>query len=221
MNQETQTSGNLIKNKGRKTSPDNFAVNQKVIKNQIVSARAEAIRILREAEEKAEEIRQTAETDAENLKNEAYRQGEETALNEFQQNLFESREIREKVWRETEKDLLRLSVRLAEKIIGREIKKDTKAIIDIVSTALQNARQQERLTVRVNPSDLPTVEKEKEKFSSGGRIQFVDFVADPRVSTGGCLIESEVGTIDARLETQLRVLERALLSQSEGEEKFD
>lgn len=217
MNQETQTSGNLIKNKGRKISPDNFAVNQKVIKNQIVSARAEAIRILREAEEKAEEIRQTAENDAENLKNEAYREGEETALNEFQQNLLESREIRERVWRETEKDLLRLSVRLAEKIIGREIKKDNKAIVDIVSTALQNARQQEGLTVRINPTDLPTVEKEKEKFSSGGRIKFVDFVADPRVSKGGCLIESEVGTIDARLETQLRVLERALLSQSEGE----
>jgi flagellar biosynthesis/type III secretory pathway protein FliH len=35
------------------------------------------------------------------------------------------------------------------------------------------------------------------------------------------LIESEVGTIDARLETQLRVLERALLSQSEGEGSQD
>lgn len=220
MNQEIQASDNLIKNKARKPA-ENFAANQKVIKNQIVSARTEAVRILREAEEKAAEIRQAAEIEAENLKTEAYREGEENALNEFQQNLIESREIRERVWRETEKDLLRLSVRLAEKIIGREIKKDNKTIVDIVSTALQNARQQEGLTVRVNPADLPKVESEKEKFSSGGRIKFVDFVADPRVSTGGCLIESEVGTIDARLETQLRVLERALLSQSEGEEKFD
>lgn len=220
MNQETQISDNLIKGKARK-SAENFLVKQKVIKNQIVSARTEAVKILREAEEKAEEIRRTAEIEAENLKVEAYREGEENALNEFQQNLLESREIRERVWRETEKDLLRLAVRLAEKIVGREIKEDNKTIVDIVSTALQNARQQEGLTVRVNPSDLPKVESEKEKFSSGGRIKFVDFIADPRVSTGGCLIESEVGTIDARLETQLRVLERALLSQSEGEEKFD
>ncbi|NJM52959.1 MAG: hypothetical protein HC846_05910 [Blastocatellia bacterium] len=150
--------------------------------------------------------------------NQAYREGSEKALAEFETNLIESREIRERVWRETEKDLLRLAIRLAEKIIGREIKKDQKTIVDIVANAVQNARQQEKLTIRVNPQDLPIIEKETERISVGSKIKFIDFAADPRVVSGGCLIESEVGTIDARLETQLRVLERALLSQSEGEE---
>lgn len=215
-----ENSGNLIKSNGRKFS-ESFPVRQKVIKNQIVSARTESARILEEAEEFAAEIRREAREDAENLRAEAYREGTETAIAEFEQNLFEVREIRERVWRETEKDLLRLAVRLAERIIGREIKRDGKAVVDIVSAALQNARQQEKLTVRVNPSDLPTVEAELEKFSAATRVRFLDFIADPRVSAGGCLIESEVGTIDARLETQLRVLERALVSQSEGEERFE
>ena len=216
MNQEIPLSGNLIKSNGHKIS-GNLAVKQKVIKNQIVSAQSEAARIIEEAEEFAVEIRREAEAEAERLKLEAYREGTENALTEFERNLIESREIRERVWRETEKDLLRLSVRLAEKIIGREIKKDDKTIIQIITTALQNARQQEKITVRVNPKDLAAVETETQKYSTGGRIQFVDFVADPRVLSSGCMIESEVGTIDARLETQLRVLERALLSQSEGE----
>jgi type III secretion protein L len=220
MNQEIQISGNLIKNTGRSVSGQS-GEKQKVIKNQIVSARQEASRILEEAEDFAAEILREAQVDAENLRTRAYREGTENALTEFERHLIESREIRERVWRETEKDLLRLAVRLAEKIIGREIKKDDKTIVDIISTALQNARQQEKLTVRVNPKDLPTVEREAEKFSLGGRVQFIDFVADPRVASSGCLIESEVGTIDARLETQLRVLERALLSQSEGESSFD
>lgn len=215
-----ENSGNLIKANGRKFS-ESFPVRQKVIKNQIVSAREEAARIMEEAEEFASEVRREARQEAENLRAEAYREGNETALAEFELHLLEVREIRERVWRETEKDLLRLAVRLAEKIIGREIKRDDKAIIDVVSAALQNARQQEKLTVRVNPADLPNVENSVEKFSSSGRVRFVDFTADPRVSVGGCLIESEVGTIDARLETQLRVLERALLSQSEGEERFE
>lgn len=220
MSQEIQGIGNLIKGNGRKIA-GNLGVKQKVIKNQIVSANKEAARILEEAEEFAAEIRREAQTEAENLKAEAHREGTENALTEFEGHLIETREIREKVWRETEKDLLRLAVRLAEKIVGREIKKDDKTIIDIISTALQNARQQEKLTVRVNPKDLPTVEREAEKFALGGRVQFIDFVADPRVASSGCLIESEVGTIDARLETQLRVLERALLSQSEGENASD
>ncbi len=216
MNGKIQNVGNLIKG-GASKSVGNLGVKQKVVKNQIVTARREAARILEEAEEFAAEIRREAQSAAENLKAQAYAQGSENALTEFERNLFESREIREKIWRETEKDLLRLAVRLAEKIVGREIEKDDKTIIEIISTALQNARQQEKLTVRVNPKDLPTVEREAEKLSLGGRVQFIDFVADPRVSASGCLIESEVGTIDARLETQLRVLERALLAQSEGE----
>lgn len=212
MDQEIQSNGNLIKNSGRKikTAP-------KVIKNQIAAARGEAAQILLEAEEFAFEIRREAQIEAENLKAQAFREGTENALLEFETNLIETREIRERVWRETEKDLLRLAVRLAEKIVGREIKSNSKTVTEIVSAALQNARQQEKLTVRVNPKDLPAVEKELEKFSTAGRIKFIDFVADPRVAGGGCLIESEVGTIDARLETQFRVLERALLSQSEGE----
>ena len=220
MNEQITELKNLIKTDGRKTV-STPTPNRKVLKNQIVFAREEAARILEEAEEFAAEIRLEAKEDAENLRAEAYRDGVEKAVTEFEQNLLEVREIRERVWRETEQDLLRLSIRLTEKILGRELKSDKKAVADIVATALQNARQQEKLTVRVNPVDLPIVEKEIENLTRTGRVRFMDFVADPRVSEGGCLIESEVGTIDARLETQLRVLERALLSQSEGEEKFD
>ena len=219
MSQEIQVIGNLIKGTGRKVSGQS-AARQKVVKNQIVTAQREAARIIEEAEGFAAAIRAEAQSQAENLKARAYAEGTENALVEFETHLLETREIREKVWRETEKDLLRLAVRLAERIVGREIEKDDKTIVEIISTALQNARQQEKLTVRVNPKDLPTIEKAAERFASG-RIRFIDFVADPRVETSGCLIESEVGTIDARLETQLRVLERALLSQSEGEDKFD
>ena len=220
MNEQSNGVKNLIKNDGSKIAAEQ-RVNRKVIKNQVVAAQTEASRILEEAEELAAEIRREARDDAELLRREAYRDGVEKAVGEFEQNLLEVREIRERIWRETEQDLLRLAVRLTEKIIGREIKTDKKTVADIVAAALLNARQQEKLTVRVNPADLPTIENEIENRKPSGKIRFMDFVADPRVTEGGCLIESEVGTIDAQLETQLRVLERALLSQSEGEEKFD
>jgi type III secretion protein L len=211
---------NLIKNAGQKIS-GNFPLKSKVIKNQIISAQAEAARMLLEAEEFAAKVLLEAQTEAETLKKRAFLEGTENALAEFEKNLIESQEIRERVWRESEKDLLRLAVRLAEKIIGREIKKDQKTIIEIVANAVQNARLQEKLTIRVNPQDLPILEKETERITAGSKIKFIDFAPDPRVVSGGCLIESEVGTIDARLETQLRVLERALLSQSDGENETE
>jgi type III secretion protein L len=34
--------------------------------------------------------------------------------------------------------------------------------------------------------------------------------ADPSVARGGCLVQSDVGALDARVETQLAAIERAL-----------
>lgn len=220
MNEETANPVNLIKSGNRQTALKATIDDPKIIKNQIISARAEAARLIYEAEAFAGETRQQAVSEAEAIRDEARRAGTEAALAEFESNLLAVREIRDRVWRETEQDLLRLAIRLAEKIVGREIEKDDQTIVNIVAAALQNARQQEKLTVRVNPSNLSLVESEIENFTAAGRTRFLDFVADPRVAVGGCLIESEVGTIDAQLATQFRILERVLLAQSEGENSF-
>lgn len=221
MNHKTVGAGNLIKKDGRRASPPIADNNRKVIKNQIINARAEAERIITEAEAFAAETHRKVLAESEHLRDRAYQAGLEKALEEFEENLLAAHEIRDRALREIEQDLLRLAVRLAEKIIGSEINKDDQIIVNIVAAALQNARQQEKLTVRVNPANLTQIESEIKNFASGGRTRFLDFIADPRVSVGGCMIESEVGTIDARLETQLRVLERALLAQSEGEGKAE
>jgi type III secretion protein L len=210
---------NLIKNRSGTGSGD--AGTGTVVKNQIIKARIEARRIIEEAEDYAHDLHRQSLAEADERLREAFERGTETALLEYQQILLEIREIREKILRETEKDILRLSVRLAEKIVGREIDEDKTAIRDIVANALQNARQKERVTIRVNPADLPNVRKHSEQFKSNAQTKYLDFIADPRVEAGGCLIESEVGTVDARLETQFRVLERALLAQADGEFVID
>ena len=68
--------------------------------------------------------------------------------------------------------------------------------------------------MRVNPADLPAVQAHRDRFDSVARARYIDLVPDPRISIGGCIIESEAGTIDATLATQLRVLERALLTRT-------
>lgn len=205
---------NIIKAYG---NTEDLPVRRNVIKNQILLAQKKAKQIIEEAEEYAAGVREFAEIESKNKLKEAFEQGTEEALLEFEQNLLQAKEIRDRILRETEKDVLKLSVRLAEKIVGQELETDKETIKNIVSTALQNARQKERITIRVNPSDLQTVQNNGEQFKSTAQSKFIDFVADPRVEKGGCLIESEVGTVDARLETQFRVLERALLAQADGE----
>jgi type III secretion protein L len=217
----TPKKDNVIKQpalKGREGAPASHAarVGGAVVKRSVVEARAEARRIVAEAAREAEELRESAEQAARELREAAYEEGREAALAELNLLLLEAHERRDAALAGAERDLLRLAVKLAEKIIGREIERDDAALADLVSAALRHARQQEALTVRVNPADLPRVRAHRERLDPSGRARFIDLVADPRVGHGGCVIEGESGTVDARLDTQLRVLERALLANQKS-----
>jgi type III secretion protein L len=218
----TSDKGNVIKHatatasKPRDASPSASHAPRRgaVVKRAVAESRAEARRILADAQREAEELRERAAAEAREMREAAYREGLETALAELNDALLEAQERRDAALAGAERDLLRLAVKLAEKIIGREIGRDDATLADIVSAALRNARQQESLTVRVNPSDLPRVQAHRERLDPSGRARFIDLVPDPRVGQGGCVIEGESGTVDARLDTQLRVLERALLARA-------
>ena len=203
---------NIIKNQSLDLA---ILTRRNLVKNRVVEARNEALRIVAAAEERATEIVSQAGLEAENMRLQAYNEGRESALTEFTEIITAAYEKRETALGEVEQDVLKLSIKLAEKIIGREIKNDPKTIADIVANALRNIRQQQRLTVRIHPLDLPKIEEFKSTFAQAGRMTFLDFEPDPKVNSGGCIIESEVGTVDARLETQLKILERALLRQAE------
>lgn len=203
--------GNIIKG----FAPSRPAI-KRVVKRLAVEARAEAEHILRDAENYAAQVRERAEREAADLRERTSIETRESVLAEFTELLLEARARRDDALFEVEREVLRLSVRIAEKIIGREIRIDKETLADIVAAALLHARQHQTLAVRVNPADLPLVQAHRDRFDSLTRARFVDFVPDPRVSAGGCVVESEAGTIDATLETQLRVLERALLARTGG-----
>lgn len=213
----TQKKENIVKQtaaKGLEPSSQHAPRRGAVVKRAVVDARTEARRILAEAAQHAEELRARAELEARELREAAYVEGREEALSELNQLLLEAHERREAAFAEAERDVLRLAVKLAEKIIGREIERDDAALADLVAAALRHARQQEALTIRVNPADLPRVLAHRDRLDPSGRARFLDLVPDPRVGHGGCIIEGESGTVDARLDTQLRVLERALLARA-------
>ena len=188
-----------------------------VVKRAVVEARAEARRLLDEAEREAADLRERATTEARELREAAYREGHEAALLELNQLLLEAHARRDAAFNEAERDVLRLAIKLAEKIIGREIKGDPATLADIVTTALAYARQHKTLLVRVHPADLAEVRARRDLLEPAGHAGYLDLVPDPRVGRGGCIIESEAGTVDAQLDTQLRVLERALLERASGD----
>ena len=68
-----------------------------------------------------------------------------------------------------------------------------------------------------NPEELERARSSQERIAEeAGPGKEIEIREDKSVSPGGCIVETDLGIIDARLETQLRVLEKALLAKKPG-----
>jgi len=109
-----------------------------------------------------------------------------------------------------------LARKMAEKIVGRAVDLDPEVMADIASQALAASRARgSSVVLRVHPEDLAAVEKARPQWlRREGAPAEVRLVADESVGRYGCVVETPVGRLDARLATQLDLLERVLGGRS-------
>jgi len=81
-------------------------------------------------------------------------------------------------------------------------------VVAVVKEAMSKVRGKSSIIIRVNPFDLELIEES----AAFGVASEADWRADESIPMGGCVIESEYGTLDARIETQLNQLKRVLLA---------
>lgn len=194
-----QLTGNTLK----------IAPNTKILKAEEVQAFIEADKILDEAKARAKEILKNAEKAYEEQKARGYLDGQTEGKLEHAEKLMEtalsSIEFLEKI-ESTVVDIVNESIM---KVIG-ELDADER-IVRIVRTALQHVRNQQQIVIRVAPSDEKAVRSALEAMIQNRSPRgFLDISADPRLEQGSCILESELGIIDASLSTQLKAIENAL-----------
>ncbi|MFN0150880.1 MAG: FliH/SctL family protein [bacterium] len=125
-------------------------------------------------------------------------------------------EERETLLAKAERDVLDLAIAVAARIVRREVEVDRDLVTRVIGDALRHASPLEEVVVRVNPTDYARIKSVPGLEASLGEIRHLVLVEDRRVTTGGCLIETTSGAIDARVETQLAEIERALARAQGG-----
>jgi type III secretion protein L len=191
------------------------AVRPRYLKRDIYEAGLDARRLLDAAHEEAQalldDIEQRREAIVRAAREEGYRQG----LAEWDLALQSARDAQESLDVRYEPEIVRMAVKIAEKIIGEELRSRPETIVSIARECLRGVRHEHNLTIRVNPAEVEELQRSlaslMEIAGPGRRIQVA---ADGGVAPGGCIVDSAVGVIDARLETQLRCLEEILLRVS-------
>jgi flagellar assembly protein FliH len=111
-----------------------------------------------------------------------------------------------------------LARKMAEKIIGERATVDPQVMREIAGRAVAAARPGPApMILRVHPDDLAALRNETGTWIAGGGAHgIVKLVGDPAVGRHGCIVETATGRVDARLQTQLDALERALRGRVGG-----
>jgi flagellar biosynthesis/type III secretory pathway protein FliH len=111
-----------------------------------------------------------------------------------------------------EQTAVRVGVAIAGKLVKSQIATRPELASGMIADALRLAAGQPRVTVHLHPDDLAAWGDQGPKIvESLTACADSTLVADPRISRGGCRIETIHGEIDARVETMLERLTNELI----------
>ncbi|TCS37723.1 flagellar biosynthesis/type III secretory pathway protein FliH [Paucimonas lemoignei] len=184
--------------------------------------RTKAHDLEKEKEREKEKEKNLLQEAYEKAKLEGYQAGLETAKVSSQKELnqalgqlkelFQSlKNLDEALFQEMEDSAAEVVFEAVTKIIGQAAI-DKKIAYAVTRQAIEQVKGRERLIVRVSSKDYELVKETlTDPDTDGLFIKSVSVVADNLVQLGGCLIETEAGNLDARLEIQLQRLKETLL----------
>ena len=187
-------------------------VTPKLVKRESISAMLDAVTILDAAREQARAILRDADDRRAATFDEAKLEGEAAGLIKYLEAITTLRDEADVYYGQAESELVKLGSAIARKIIGEELRSSEETIVSIVREALSSAHRAKSIVIRAHTNDARALTKQKKNLRLPGTCT-VDFQADATLEPGGCIVESELGIVDARLETQLRVIEAALFRE--------
>lgn len=169
-----------------------------------------------EAETPAEPLEPPIDIEA--LQREAYRKGfedgKQEAIKAVQQELALLRQnltgLMQRIPGElslrisqAEPQLVDLALALARKVLQEESGQSRELIKRVLKAALEQVKNQTIIAIHLNPADLQEIQPQ---FSDGR----VELMPDANIQPGGCRIETDMGELDATLETQWEAVRKAI-----------
>ena len=198
-----------------------------VVKNE---AEQNAQEIIRKAQEEAARIIEEAKVEQDSLKKSGYSeglnkgreegfaagQGEVERLIERTHKILEGvMARREEILSETEQQIVELVILMTRKVVKIISENQKSVVMANILQALKKVKGRGEVTIRVNLADVKLTSEHTQDFiKQVENIQGITVLEDSSVEKGGCIVETDFGAIDARIQSQLSELESAILEIS-------
>ncbi|WP_049680778.1 flagellar assembly protein FliH [Peribacillus loiseleuriae] len=211
-----------------------------IITEQIEAAKREAEALLKEAENKSNqillEIEQAKKYWENHEKTEHMKQaydsgfaegvhtGRSNGYDEWMDKINQASEIVESARQEyvkhiesSEAMILELAIAVAEKIIDQKLEESSEAFLSIVKRTIKEARNYREIQLHIHPVHYEEIIEQKEELEAMFTKETALIIyPDPELSEDSCLIESANGRIDASIDSQLREIKDKLVDLLEG-----
>ncbi len=153
-------------------------------------------------------------------------EGNEKAFNEKQQDLQMRADRLDELFknmdshlvisaRQSEAAIVKLIFHVAERIARRAVEQDPAPILEMLRNTIHDLQEAQRIVVQINPGDFKFIEDLRaKKEKSVEPLERVKFEINDRIMSGGCLIETDFGTIDATIEQRIERAWQALSAKT-------
>lgn len=182
----------------------------RILRADDVSTWITAEEFLRNAQAEAEQIVKQARTDYEREIERGYQEGLEQARFEQTERMLENASRMVDFFSSVEQRIVTLVMQAVRRIVADF--DDHERVMTVVRSGLAVMRNQKQLTLRLAPEHLESVRAHAaellERFPGVGMI---DFVPDSRLKGDATIFESEIGVVEASLDTQLAAIEKGFI----------
>ncbi len=140
----------------------------------------------------------------------------DSVIDSLNQTLGQLENIRKEIHQEIEKEVAQLALSIARKIVCHEVKTTQETVTCVAREALSRVDNPSKIKIKLNPDDLQFIKDTQSQFSHFlHHVDNIRFEAAESIQSGGCLIETDRGDIDARIEKQFQAIEESFQTQFE------
>ncbi len=192
---------------------------KKVIPSEDIQNLITAEELVRHTKEEATSYKKNVITECELIKDKAQKEGFEAGYREWEKHLVQLEEEIAKVREELHKLILPIALKAAKKIVYTEIATSPNVIVEIVKETLKSVAAHKKIVVYVNKNDIDTIEKSKPELKNlFENLESFSVRDRDDIEPGGCIIQTEIGIINAKLKDRLLTLETAFQHLSQNKD---
>ncbi len=135
----------------------------------------------------------------------------ETSCQTLSQLMAELRDFKETLLHSAEADILKIAIAISRRVLREELSLNPEVVMGYIREAIKKIGHADTVVIRINPQQLERLSGERSKILElieGAK--WLRFEPDLKIAIGECIVETPDRMLDARVDSQVSIIERRL-----------